>query len=87
MKIIKMGRKEVDKPQGKKWMGVNGTRESAQLCCPFCAAEFILKKGDPVVIRADCFDDNGNIARFFIQCPQCRHKSNYDRAEVESNAA
>ena len=89
MKIIKIGLSliEIDRPQGRKWMGVNGTRKSALLNCPFCKTDFILEKGDPYWERADCFDDDGNIVRFFIQCPHCRHKSNHERAVVESNAA
>lgn len=85
-KIIKKG-EPVDKPQWKKRMGMNGAKQSAPLCCPFCETEFVLIKGDHVLVRADCLDSNNAVIKYFIQCPHCRHKSNYDRAVVESNAA
>ena len=85
MKIIKKG-EPIDKPQSRKWMGVNGTKESALLTCRFCKTDFVLKKGDPFWERADCWSGNA-VVRYYIQCPHCRHKANYERAVVESNAA
>ncbi|KKT56177.1 MAG: hypothetical protein UW81_C0019G0001 [Candidatus Giovannonibacteria bacterium GW2011_GWC2_44_9] len=84
-KIIKKGA-SMDKPWWKKWMGVNGTKESAPLCCPFCKTIFALIRGDHVLVRADCYSENV-VVKYFIQCPNCRHRANHDLAVVESNAA
>ena len=85
-KIIKKG-KPVDKPRWVKWMGMNGTKESAPLNCFVCNSDFVLIKGEFVMVRDDCLDKGRNIIRYFIQCPNCRHRANYERAVVESNAA
>ena len=85
-KIIKKG-EPIDKPRWYKWMGVNGTKVSAPLRCRFCKTTFVLVKGDHVSVRTDCLDKNLVIVKYFISCPNCNHRANYERAEVESNAA
>ena len=84
--IIKKG-EPIDKPQWRKWTGMNGARESAQLLCPFCKTTFALKKYDPVVVRNDCLDSKGVIIRYFVQCPCCKHRANHDRIAMEPDAA
>lgn len=85
-RIIEKG-EPIDKPQCRKWAGANGAKESEPLRCPFCKTIFVLKKHDPVWERADCFNEHGIVVRYFVQCPSCRHRTNHERAAIESNAA
>jgi len=84
VKIIEKGR-HVAKPWWKKWLGINGTKESAELLCEICKTKFKLQQNrDTTLIRADCYDENYRIIFYFIRCPHCTHINKYAREAVES---